>query len=82
MKLICRILRLLDCELLIKFPFCRDCVLEENVLISKGTSVGAGTVITNSIIGRNCVIGRKHSFFFLHVCMYIIIIYALSNFLT
>jgi len=29
------------------------------VLISKGTSVGAGTVITNSVIGRNCVIGKK-----------------------
>lgn len=29
------------------------------MLISKGTSVGAGTVITNSVIGRNCVIGKK-----------------------
>ena len=33
-------------------------MLEENLLISKGTSVGAGTVITNSVIGRNCVIGK------------------------
>lgn len=43
------------------FPFHRDCKLEENLLISKGTSVGAGTVITNSVIGRNCVIGKKNS---------------------
>ncbi|CAH3018109.1 unnamed protein product [Porites evermanni] len=43
----------LDSEL----SLARDCVLEENLLISKGTSVGAGTVITNSVIGRNCVIG-------------------------
>lgn len=43
----------LDTEL----SLARDCILEENVLISKGTSVGAGTVITNSVIGRNCVIG-------------------------
>ena len=33
-------------------------MLEENLLISKGTSVGAGTVITNSVIGRNCTIGK------------------------
>ena len=38
---------------------CRDCVLEENLLISRGTSVGGGTVISNSVIGRNCVIGKK-----------------------
>ena len=44
------------------FPFCRDCKLEENLLISKGTSVGAGTVITNSVIGRNCVIGKEKGF--------------------
>ena len=44
------------------FPFCRDCKLEENLLISKGTSVGAGTVITNSVIGRNCVIGKGKGF--------------------
>ena len=50
-----------DCESLI-FPFCRDCKLEENLLISKGTSVGAGTVITNSVIGRNCVIGKEKGF--------------------
>lgn len=31
------------------------------MLISKGTSVGAGTVITNSVIGRNCVIGKKQT---------------------
>lgn len=43
----------LDSEL----SLARDCKLEENLLISKGTSVGAGTVITNSVIGRNCVIG-------------------------
>lgn len=43
----------LDSEL----SLARDCVLEENLLISKGTSVGAGTVITNSVIGRNCIIG-------------------------
>lgn len=34
-------------------------MLEENLLISKGTSVGAGTVITNSVIGRDCVIGEE-----------------------
>lgn len=44
----------LDTEL----SLARDCVLEENVLISRGSSVGTGTVITNSVIGRNCVIGN------------------------
>ena len=36
-------------------------MLGENLLISKGTSVGAGTVITNSVIGRNCVIGKEQN---------------------
>ena len=40
------------------FPSYRNCVLEENLLISKGPSVGVGTVITNSVIGRNCIIGE------------------------
>ena len=33
-------------------------MLEENLVIGRGTSVGTGTVITNSVIGKNCCIGQ------------------------
>lgn len=35
----------------------RDCTLRENLVIGCGTSVGTGTVIFNSVIGKHCVIG-------------------------
>ncbi len=40
-------------------PCFRDCILSENVQIGKGSSVGCNTKITNSIIGKNCSIGKE-----------------------
>ncbi|KAJ4347767.1 translation initiation factor eIF-2B epsilon subunit, GEF [Ascochyta clinopodiicola] len=37
----------------------RDCVINSKTVIGRGTSVGDGSVITNSIIGRHCQIGRN-----------------------
>lgn len=36
----------------------RDCVINPKTVIGRGTSVGDGSVISNSIIGRHCHIGR------------------------
>lgn len=36
----------------------RDCVINSKSVIGHGTSVGDGSVISNSIIGRHCHIGR------------------------
>jgi translation initiation factor eIF-2B subunit epsilon len=37
----------------------RDCVIGPKTVIGKGSSIGGETVITNSIIGRHCQIGRN-----------------------
>ncbi|KAF2134610.1 nucleotide-diphospho-sugar transferase [Dothidotthia symphoricarpi CBS 119687] len=37
----------------------RDCVINSKSVIGRGTSIGDGSVITNSIIGRHCQIGRN-----------------------
>jgi translation initiation factor eIF-2B subunit epsilon len=37
----------------------RDCVIGPKTVIGRGTSVGDKSVITNSIIGRHCQIGRN-----------------------
>ncbi|XP_064608515.1 translation initiation factor eIF2B subunit epsilon-like [Liolophura sinensis] len=37
----------------------RGCVLEKNVVIGSGTSVGSNTTISGSVIGRNCKIGEN-----------------------
>lgn len=36
----------------------RDCVINSKTVIGRGTSVGDGSVISDSIIGRHCYIGR------------------------
>ncbi|KAF2204941.1 translation initiation factor eIF-2B subunit epsilon [Delitschia confertaspora ATCC 74209] len=36
----------------------RDCVIRPKTVIGRGTSIGEGSIISNSIIGRNCYIGR------------------------
>ena len=35
-----------------------DCVLEEDVVLGTGTSIGAQTFVTHSTVGRNCKIGK------------------------
>lgn len=37
----------------------RNCVIGSKTVIGRGTSIGANTIITNSIIGRHCHIGRN-----------------------
>lgn len=37
----------------------RDCIINSKTVIGRGTSIGDGSVITNSIIGRHCQIGRN-----------------------
>lgn len=37
----------------------RDCVIGPKTVIGRGTSIGDKSVITNSIIGRHCQIGRN-----------------------
>lgn len=37
----------------------RSCKVERRTMIGKGTTVGAGSVIRNSIIGRRCHIGKN-----------------------
>jgi translation initiation factor eIF-2B subunit epsilon len=37
----------------------RDCVIGSKTVIGRGTSIGQQSVITNSIIGRHCQIGRN-----------------------
>lgn len=37
----------------------RDCVINSKSVVGRGTSIGDGSVITNSIIGRHCQIGRN-----------------------
>ncbi|KAF2195300.1 heat shock transcription factor 2 [Zopfia rhizophila CBS 207.26] len=36
----------------------RDCIIHPKTIIGRGTSIGDGSVISNSIIGRHCFIGR------------------------
>ena len=36
----------------------RDCIINSKTVIGRGTSVGEGSVISNSIIGRDCYIGK------------------------
>ncbi|KAF2268472.1 translation initiation factor-like protein eif-2b epsilon subunit [Lojkania enalia] len=36
----------------------RDCIIHPKTVIGRGTSVGDGSVISDSIIGRHCQIGR------------------------
>ncbi len=35
-----------------------DCVLEEDVVLGTGTSIGSQSVVTHSTVGRNCKIGK------------------------
>lgn len=37
----------------------RSCLVEGRIMLGKGTTVGAGSVIRNSIIGRRCHIGKN-----------------------
>ncbi|KAK3099169.1 hypothetical protein FSP39_000456 [Pinctada imbricata] len=37
----------------------RGCELEKSVYVGRGTSVGSNTVITNSVIGKDCRIGEN-----------------------
>jgi translation initiation factor eIF-2B subunit epsilon len=37
----------------------RDCVINPKTVIGRGTSIGEGSVISNSIIGRHCQIGKN-----------------------
>jgi translation initiation factor eIF-2B subunit epsilon len=37
----------------------RDCVIGSKTVIGRGTSIGQQSVVTNSIIGRHCQIGRN-----------------------
>ncbi|XP_052078561.1 translation initiation factor eIF-2B subunit epsilon-like isoform X2 [Mytilus californianus] len=37
----------------------RGCILEENVVVGSGSSIGCNTVITQSVIGNNCKIGEN-----------------------
>lgn len=37
----------------------RDCVIGSKTVIGRGTSIGDKSVITNSIIGRHCQVGRN-----------------------
>jgi translation initiation factor eIF-2B subunit epsilon len=37
----------------------RDCVIGSKTVIGRGTSIGDKSVITNSVIGRHCQIGRN-----------------------
>ena len=41
----------------------------ENVLLGSGTSVGSNTVISDSVIGRNCHIGRTITFISSSLCL-------------
>ena len=56
------IIRLVCVDELMFMP-ARGCTLEFNVIIGQGTKVGndngATSFITNSVIGRNCMIGSK-----------------------
>lgn len=36
----------------------RDCVIKPKTVIGRGTSIGDGSVVSNSIIGRHCIIGK------------------------
>lgn len=36
----------------------RDCMIHPKTVIGRGTSIGDGSIITNSIIGRHCYIGK------------------------
>jgi NDP-sugar pyrophosphorylase family protein len=36
----------------------RNCVINPKTVIGRGTSIGDGSVVSNSIIGRHCYIGR------------------------
>ncbi|KAF2640224.1 heat shock transcription factor 2 [Massarina eburnea CBS 473.64] len=36
----------------------RNCVLNSKTVIGRGTSIGDGSVISNSVIGRHCYIGK------------------------
>lgn len=40
------------------FHFGRGCVLEQNVLVGRGTRIGNNTRITDSVIGKDCKIGQ------------------------
>ena len=44
-------------QIFLRLNFSRDCVLEQDVVIGSGSSVGTGSVIRNSVIGKHCVIG-------------------------
>ncbi|VDI80077.1 translation initiation factor eIF-2B subunit epsilon [Mytilus galloprovincialis] len=37
----------------------RGCILEENVVVGSGSSIGCNTVISQSVIGNNCKIGEN-----------------------
>ncbi|KAJ8297595.1 hypothetical protein KUTeg_024126 [Tegillarca granosa] len=37
----------------------RGCILEENVIVGGGSSIGSNTVISQSVIGNNCKIGEN-----------------------
>lgn len=38
----------------------RGCVLEKNVLVGRGTRIGSDTRITDSVIGKDCKIGKQN----------------------
>ena len=39
------------------FFFTRDCRLEQDVVVGSKSTVGTGSIIRNSVIGNQCVIG-------------------------
>ena len=47
---------------LLRIFFClflsRGCILEENVVVGGGTSIGANSFVSHSVIGKNCKIGN------------------------
>lgn len=44
------------------FSFLRSCKIGTDVAFGAGTIVGEDSHITNSVIGRNCKIGKKKNF--------------------
>ena len=63
-------LKALDPDFLIKWLIidacifvCRDCTLEENVILGSGTCVEEGASISRSVIGPNCKIGTTFYLF-------------------
>lgn len=47
------------CVYMCLFLFDRGCVLEQNVLVGRGTRIGSNTRITDSVIGKDCKIGEQ-----------------------